>query len=275
MTHLPPVSSLPPLPPSPPHMSARVALAQRLSWQRLRAVLRTELKERGVDTAGMRACLTACDRLPFRTAAPPLPTAAELLAGDDDSSLPVQFGRHLQAASAAEVLTRLREAAEVAQVSVSRASEGSGLRLRMSAKADRGGLHQVSAVRQYRVDGKRKSKTEAKFPVTEARLRWLQEQHVAFSGIPITSDVSTFLRDLFVSLARYDAVAGGAGAGHQAALPPGVYRAFEHAMNCPPGTAIEAFSSPFNHRADRVTGYFCMLDVGLPLTVVSGGSWVM
>ena len=240
-------------------MSVRVALAQRVSWQRLRAVLRSELNARGVDTAGMRAVLTACDRIPYRTASPPLPTAVELLAGGDDSSLSILLERHLQAASAAEVLARLGETAarEAEHVLAAGAGKGGQLRVRVSTKADRGGLHQVSAVRQYRSDGKRRSRTEARFELTEGRLRWLQQQHVAISGVTVGNDSSTFDQDLFVSLARYDAVAGTKGAGHQAALPPAVYQAFEHAMGCPTGTAIEAFASPFNHRADHPAGAFC------------------
>ena len=64
---------------------------------------------------------------------------------------------------------------------------------------------------------------------------------------------------VFALLARYEALAGpkhtpggmggsGGGSGSQAAVPASVIHAFEQWADMPPGSCIECFASPLNHR---------------------------
>lgn len=73
------------------------------------------------------------------------------------------------------------------------------------------------------------------------------------------SDERSFRMRVFALLARYEALAGpkhtpggmggsGGGSGSQAAVPASVIHAFEQWADMPPGSCIECFASPLNHR---------------------------
>lgn len=205
------------------------SLAQRAAWLRLRANFRDELNRRSLSVAALRSVLSAFDRTAFQNAADPLLPTEAALGGDDESSVFGLLERH----GAADAADFLRTA--VAEAAAARREVDEDGSVQILSTSD--GLYSVVWRSVARRDDNRTA-----FTVSGTRLEWLRS---VFRGEP-----AAFEPSLFAMLARYDAVSE-AGAGAQAAVPAGVYRAFHQAWprEAEVGEAVvEGFASPLNHQ---------------------------
>ena len=214
----------------------RLAEAQRAAWLRLRAELRRLLK--GAGDQSTRTVLAAFDALPYSASSSStwLPSEEQLSCGTsgirtamiESSGLPIAAFEGFSSAVDTE-----RNALAVTDV-------------------DTPGTVAIYGGRIQRVE--RRDAAEENEPlsllVSGKRLRWLRRAHDACDSHPSdATDVDRevlFRERLYRMLARYDGLGGGfAGAGSQAAVPPGVIDAFETWAGAP---AMEAFASPLNYR---------------------------
>ena len=206
------------------------SLAQRAAWLRAaREFPRRAQSAVSSGVAALRSVLSAFDRTAFQNAADPLLPTEAALGGDDESSVFGLLERH----GAADAADFLRTA--VAEAAAARREVDEDGSVQILSTSD--GLYSVVWRSVARRDDNRTA-----FTVSGTRLEWLRS---VFRGEP-----AAFEPSLFAMLARYDAVSE-AGAGAQAAVPAGVYRAFHQAWprEAEVGEAVvEGFASPLNHQ---------------------------
>jgi hypothetical protein len=266
---------------------SNVSIAQRAAWLRLRSWLSEDLLTSGAATRKVSQVLKAFDALPYGAQEPTtlwLPTLNELHL----ALTPLKL-----ASSAVESLAREAETEAQALQCLARGDSATLVRkVQISDPGD--GLHWVglgtevgsfgSSSRLNNDAKKRGRLAQVRFPLVDDRLRWLRSQHEATA---VSSNgrqqqphcEETFLSDLFRMLVRYDGLGGGAsGSGNQAAVPAGVFAAMERWAKAEPGTCVEAFASPLNHRLDRRSdsspAWFCSAFRDVDAAFGSSGSFL-
>lgn len=225
----------------------RLAEAQHVAWRQLRTSFRQLLRDNTASDDATREALYAFDALPYSghcKDASWLPTHEELSCAER-GLLPVFVPHGLDHTSLLH---------EVAAVS---AAERAPLLAAIQGGCSDDAKITLHGGRMQTVE--RKGAGGLPLLVRGNRVRWLRRAHDACSPpagntrADAERQEQSFRRRLYAMLARYDALAGGlAGAGTQAAVPPGVIDALEDWSNVPRGAAVEAFASPLNHRLTPV-----------------------
>ena len=232
-----------------------VSIAQRAAWLRLRSLLSENILSSNVATSRISQVLKAFDTLPYVFLEPssqwlPSPPAIH----DVLSPFEVTCNVTQSLAEAAETEAKFLHSLDSSnsynharKIQVSDPGEGLlwiGLGTEPCSNRSSSRLNN---------DAKKRARlAQVRFPLVKDRFNWLRSQHenVARSNNAAHQHCEdTFLLDLFRMLVRYDGLGGGAGgSGNQAAVPAQVFSAMERWAKAEPGSCVEAFASPINHR---------------------------
>lgn len=238
----------------------RQASAQHAGWLRLRARVLGVLKEHSASLESTRAVLQSFDALPYSVHPQP---NVEWLPSTEQLSCDARGIKPAFEAAGLSALDVIAKEARTERQALSHGMQDTAMRddqlvsMREEAMRDDNQQHHRVAIS---ISGTRLQCVElpsnehgAALHVLGMRVRWLRRAHAARAydrdeGMGAAQE-DAFRQRLYTMLCRYDSLGGGhAGAGSQAAVPAGVYDALESWARVTPGTAIEAFGSPLNHR---------------------------
>jgi len=231
------------------------SIAQRTAWLRLRSLLSKDLLSSKAATSRVSEVLKAFDALPYGLQEPSslwLPSPTEIK--DAFTPFEVTCDATQSLAGAAETEAKFLH-------TFANKNHSNGSRKIQVSDSREGllwiglGTEPCSNPRSSRMsnDAKRRARlAQVRFPLVKDRFDWLRTQHENVARNKNGAHQyceDTFLLDLFRMLVRYDGLGGGAGgSGNQAAVPAQVFSAFERWAKAEPGSCVEAFASPLNHR---------------------------